>query len=493
MPWRDALEPVRMDRVALVGPADALRDLLVHIADAGAVELDRVTAAGDLPPGEAARRLQRLGAAAATTPCLSPTAPDLDELERDGQVDLLEGEAQLEDYLQSAVQRGEVAALAGWAPSAALPGLTDRLAPLGCTAVRLPRPRGVDPPTLLPHQTGLGRSFSPLVETYATVPYPDIDPTLLAGIAYVLMFGMMFGDLGQGALLVLGALYLASPRSARRPLLSRVRRAWPFVLGGGVAAMFFGLLYGEFFGPTGLFEPLWLDPLDKPVRLLTAAIGVGAVLLAGAYALGTVNRHREGGWPLALYAPSGLAGIALFLGLGGLSLGVYTGSGWALGAGVVVWLAGLALAFVGLWSAAGAGAAGAAQAVVELFDTVVRLGSNLVSFARLAAFGLTHAAIGAIVWDGTMALGDRGPAGVPAAAALFLVGTALAFSLEALVAAVQALRLEYYELFSRVFLTEGRPFRPWHLPTAAAPSAPSVPGAPSAPSVPGARRSEEDS
>jgi V/A-type H+/Na+-transporting ATPase subunit I len=47
-----------------------------------------------------------------------------------------------------------------------------------------------------------------------------------------------------------------------------------------------------------------------------------------------------------------------------------------------------------------------------------------------------------------------------------VAGTALAFGLEALVAAIQALRLEYYELFSRVFVTQGRLFRPWHVPTA---------------------------
>ncbi|MGZ4592917.1 MAG: V-type ATPase 116kDa subunit family protein, partial [Actinomycetes bacterium] len=223
MPWRDALEPVRMDRVALVGPAARLRDLLVHVADSGTVELDEVTGPGEALPGDAARRLQRLGAPAVTSPCLCPVPTDLDALERDGRVDLLEGEAQLDDHLAAAVRRGEVAALAGWAPSSAVPQLAEDLGRVGCSAVRLPRPRGVDPPTLLPHQTGVGRSLSPLVQTYATVPYPDVDPTLLASLAYVLMFGMMFGDVGQGALLVLGALYLASPRSARRPLLQRVR------------------------------------------------------------------------------------------------------------------------------------------------------------------------------------------------------------------------------------------------------------------------------
>ena len=128
-------------------------------------------------------------------------------------------------------------------------------------------------------------------------------------------------------------------------------------------------------------------------------------------------------------------------------------------------LAGLALAAVGFLAEAGGGGAGGFQASVELFDLVVRLGSNVVSFTRLAAFGLTHAALGLLVWEGTRALWRHGGLLAVAGVAMFAVGTALAFSLEALVAAIQALRLEYYELFSRVFVTQGRPFRPWHLPT----------------------------
>ena len=94
----------------------------------------------------------------------------------------------------------------------------------------------------------------------------------------------------------------------------------------------------------------------------------------------------------------------------------------------------------------------------------MRLGSNLVSFARLAAFGLTHAALGLVDLAGHHgAVGARGPGGV-AAVVVFLVGNAVAFALEGLVAGIQALRLEYYELFSRIFDGEGRPFRPWHIP-----------------------------
>ena len=116
------------------------------------------------------------------------------------------------------------------------------------------------------------------------------------------------------------------------------------------------------------------------------------------------------------------------------------------------------------------------QAGVELFDAVVRLGTNTVSFARLAAFGLTHAALGAVVWSGTSGLWRRGPALWVVAALLFVAGNAVAFLLEGLVAGVQALRLEYYELFSRVFTTEGRTFRPWHVPILTSKEEPCSPG-----------------
>jgi V/A-type H+-transporting ATPase subunit I len=195
------------------------------------------------------------------------------------------------------------------------------------------------------------------------------------------------------------------------------------------------------------------------------AIGIGAVLLSGAYAIGTMNRWREGGWRVAAVSATGLAGVAVFLGLGLLLLGAYTGIPWLTATGILVLIGGLVLTYIGLLAAAGGGGAGAAQAGVELFDGVLRLGTSLVSFARLAAFGLAHAALGAIVWQATTGLWSSGGPAMAAAVLVFVAGNTLTFVLQAVVAGVQALRLEYYELFSRVFVSEGRPFRPWLVPT----------------------------
>jgi V/A-type H+/Na+-transporting ATPase subunit I len=469
MSWLDAVAPARMKRVALVAADESLRDVLIRVADAGAVEIGLAGGevgapgpAGGEPgtAGEAARRLRHADRPV-TDAVLSASLLDFDAVEKADRYELLAGEAQLETFANGAVRRSGASGLAGWIPADRLAEVATSVAEVGGAVVPLPNPPGVQPPTLVTGRP-LRRSLSPLVQTYGTVPYADVDPVRLASVTYVLMFGMMFGDAGEGVVLlgVAAALWIGWPAWARR-----FRSAWPFVAGAGFAATVFGLLYGECFGPTGLVPVLWISPLDHALTLLLVAAGLGAVMLAGAYALGTVNRWREGGWSSALYAPSGVAGTAVFLGAGVMAGGWYFHRGVLLVGGGVLALAGLALATAGFLAEAGGGGAGRIQATVEVFDLVVRLGSNVVSFTRLAAFGLTHAALGLLVWEGAKALWHRGGLAAVAAVVVFAAGTALAFSLEALVAAIQALRLEYYELFSRVFVSQGRPFRPWHVPT----------------------------
>jgi len=461
MRWPEAFEPSRMDRVAVVAPTDRLRSVLVAVADAGVVQIETVADKARGPAGEALERARRsMLDASRPDAVLDPGPPDIATLEREGPLGVLAGEAELESVSASASRRGSVAALVGWSPTSALGVLRSHLAPLGGAVVSLRPPRGAEPPTLVVDKGATG-AFQPLVDTYATLNYKDLNPSALAGLAYVVMFGMMFGDVGHGVFVVAGGLLL---RSGRSEALARLRHLSPFVIGAGLSSVVFGLLYGEAFGPTGLVPTLWLRPLDHPTTLLAVAIAAGAGLLAVSYGLGTINRWREGGVANALLAVSGLAGTSLYLGLAVVGIGWYRHLIVAEAVGGAFALAGLGFGFLGLYVAAGGRAEGVVQAGVELFDAVVRIGTNTVSFARLAAFGLTHAALCMIVWNATTALWNKGNVFTIVALVVLVVGNALTFALEGLVAGVQAMRLEYYEMFSRIFTAEGRKFRPWHIP-----------------------------
>jgi V/A-type H+-transporting ATPase subunit I len=327
---------------------------------------------------------------------------------------------------------------------------------LGGAVVRLARPRWVEPPTQLA-DTLVRTRFHLLVDSFGVVPYADVDPTLFAAATYVVMFGMMFADAGHGAIVALLGILAGLQR--RWPSL---RTAWVLITACGVSACVFGVVFGEFFGPTGLVAPLWIRPLDNPELLLVAAVVFGAVLMTASYVMGTVNRYREGGWERALVAASGVAGFAVFASAGGLAAGLLSHQVALFAAGAATGVTGVVLLTLGLRSEASSGGAAAAEVLVGIFDTVIRVGTNLVSFARLAAFGLVHAAIEGLVWTATSSLVGHGSMTI-VGIVVFAAGNAVAFGLEGLVVAIQALRLEYYELFSRVFVGEGRRFHPWRL------------------------------
>jgi V/A-type H+-transporting ATPase subunit I len=216
------LGPVKMARVAVVVPSSRLRAVLVAIAAAGVMELDETGRGGNAADDEAARLSREVPKD--TEARLSQSAPDLDELRDRKAWDLLAGEAALARRSSDAVAHGPARILVGWVAERDLEGFTSRLAEHGASVLRLPRPRGLEPPTRMPERR-LRRWMQPLIQTYAVVPYEDVDPSLFAVVTYVLMFGMMFGDVGHG--LILAALGVLLGRT-QRPGLQRLRRLWFF-------------------------------------------------------------------------------------------------------------------------------------------------------------------------------------------------------------------------------------------------------------------------
>lgn len=459
MPTLELPSPVRMRRIAIVAPKDSLRGVLFTLGCQGTVEL-----VGEAPPpqGQAAdamRRLQRQRGEPTPSPITELEPPDLVMLERQEDVQRLAGEVEMERHQRMALRHGPVSALVAWSPAADVDTVRSRLAPLGAAVVEIEIPGGVEPPTAI-HRAKVANRFAPLIDTYGVLPYSDVDPTWFAALAFVIMFGMMFGDVGHGLIVAAAGLAIARARKGR---LRRLRAAWPILVATGLSGAAFGLAYGEFFGPTGLIPTLWIGPLEDPIRLLTVAVIVGSSLLAVSYLLGSVNRWREGGLRAALYAPAGLGGFSIFAGLAVGVVGITVDKGILLVVGSAIATTGIVTVFLGAVVAGGGGGAGIARGTVEAFDTILGVFTGAVSFARLAAFGMTHAALALVVWNGTVGLAGNGFGGWVAAMVLFVVGTAATLALEGLVAFVQALRLEYYELFSRVFAGEGHPFRPFTL------------------------------
>lgn len=344
--------------------------------------------------------------------------------------------------------KGGLAVLAGWVPKRQLDALREtldaRFHGRYWLDLREPSPRDIaEVPSLVRYPAWL-RPYVPLVKSYGVPRYGEFDPVLPFAVTYLLLFGAMFGDIGHGAAIVLLSMVLA-----RR--LGSI--AWVGIAAGAVS-MLFGLLYGSLFGYEDIIAPLWLSPLHDPIRVLTIAVafGVGFIvftLLANAFNKGVAGRASE-----ALFDSAGLAGLAFYLG----AVGVL--ASWA---GVLdiarpaAMLAGLGIVVVAAykWVEAEAGLGERILVtVIETLETAINLFSNTLSFMRVAAFSLNHVALALAVFTLAHGLGMVGH-GIT-----LVLGNIVIIVLEGGIVAIQALRLMYYEGFSRFFSGDGREFVP---------------------------------
>ncbi len=353
--------------------------------------------------------------------------------------------------------RGGLAQVGGWAPADALPGLREALgASLGkrfVLSARSPHPNELARvPTLLRH-AALLRPFAALVSNYGVPRYREIDPTVLFAVTFIVMFGMMFGDIGNGALIAAAGFLVAR----------RLHGFAPFVVACGLASAAFGWVYGSVFGVEELVHPLWISPLADPDRMLVMSLYWGAGFILIASALMAYNRISDGRYLDALLDGKGAAGIvfytAIFYGVQRRMLGHGVGSvPWMVAAGAFM----VVFAYHWFRYAGGAGER-MLVALTQVIHDAVGYFSNTLSFLRVAAFGLNHMALAiAVSALASMLRSDAGRWTILVFGNIFIV------VLEGGIVAIQALRLEYYEGFSRFFEGSGREFRPLTLPTAAA-------------------------
>jgi V/A-type H+-transporting ATPase subunit I len=313
------------------------------------------------------------------------------------------------------------------------------------------------------------RPFQKLIDLYGTPSYAELEPTPFFALGFLAMFGLMFGDVGHGAVLFSAGWFLFRyiPRFLDYGIL---------LMEAGTASMLFGALYGSVFGVHGWIPTLWLEPIDDLSRFMMIAVAFGALVVTGGLVINIINTWRSGDWKAALYGPRGVTGAMLYwivlvvlarafvpatLRVPGVVLGVL------VVVAIVVMIAARplmkrlghdvprprpAVRTAPIWLHALEGS-------VELIDTLFSFFANTISFVRIAAFAAVHAG----VFIAIFAVADTIAAmrfGSVLAIVVHIAGNVLVIVLEGLTVSVQVLRLEYYEFFGKFFRGGGEQYAP---------------------------------
>jgi V/A-type H+-transporting ATPase subunit I len=298
-------------------------------------------------------------------------------------------------------------------------------------------------PSLL-EKSWLLRPFQGLVKNFGMPGYREVDPSGLFALSYILMFGMMFGDIGHGAVIALASLFFLR----RFPGVTIVG-----VL-AGLSSMLFGWVYGSLFGYEHVVPPLWMSPMHDPVQVLLLAVLWGAGFIVIANLLAIRNFLAVGQLEQALYSGKGVAGLVFYLAAFHAAYQVAFNGRFGLLESITV-MAPLAVIVGFQWRQSSGGLVERILVVfIEGLEHIISNVSGTLSFLRVAAFSLNHIALAAAVFAIAGMLDSFGH-GVTV-----LLGNLFIIVLEGAIVAIQCLRLEYYEGFSRFFSGKGRAFEP---------------------------------
>ncbi len=294
-------------------------------------------------------------------------------------------------------------------------------------------PEGVECPVVM-HNPRWVKPFELFPNLLGTPDSTEADPSRIVAIVAPLMFGFMFGDVGQGAVLLAIGLYLRK----RVPVFG-------LLVPYGAMAMVFGFLFGSIFADEELIPALWMHPIDHPAEVMAIALAFGVCVLTMGLlldALGAFWRRMLAFWVATrgglLVAYFGMVGA--FLNRELLNL-MWLGFAWFVIGTVLTSHHNKLLEIP--------------KALGELVESMLQLAVNTVSFVRVGAFALAHAGLSAAVIG--MAAATGGGLGW---LLVMILGNALIIALEGLIVGIQTTRLLLFEFFIRFLTAEGRQLRP---------------------------------
>jgi V/A-type H+-transporting ATPase subunit I len=355
--------------------------------------------------------------------------------------------AQLVDKLKEALAQeiGEQALVEVLTPEA-IPGVREGI-------LRIP---------ILFNNPYLLRPFERLTTAYGTPGYREVDPTAFLAIGFLVMFGMMFGDVGQGAVLM-GLGYLIFHRFIRYTDYGII------LMECGVSSMVFGVLYGSVFGIEGLLPVIWFSPLKNIVYFMKVCLIFGGGFISLGLILGFINalRLRQARLPAAEMLAALFYWILAAMGLRYLLTGALV---WDFRLALAVVLGTLLISALFVWQRLRLPAPEVQtwkeglglqllEGAIEVIDGTVRYVANTISFIRISAFALAHAGLFIAVFSLAETLGRMAGGGVLYWVTIIL-GNVVIILLEGLVISIQTIRLEYYEFLSKFFHGGGEPFSP---------------------------------
>ncbi len=308
-----------------------------------------------------------------------------------------------------------------------------------------------NPPTYLKNNK-LFSKFETIVEMYGTPNYTEIDPTGFVAITAFLMFGFMFGDVGQGLVIAIIGLILMKKKSSLGPVLTA----------GGISAIIFGFIYGSIFGKEGIIKGIVPSPMENIQNMLIFGIASGAVLIIIAMIFNIKNGLKNKDLARALFDKNGLAGLIFYsiilISVVGLLLNGQMILGLTLSL-ILIILPLICILFKDnlekiITKQKSTEKASIVEKIFELIEMLLSMASNTISFVRLAAFAINHVGLCMAVYILSTMVGGAGSLIVA------IIGNIIVIVLEGLIVAIQVLRLEYYELFSRFYAGDGKEYIP---------------------------------
>ena len=314
------------------------------------------------------------------------------------------------------------------------------------------------------------RLYEFYVKMYGMPCYNEVDPTVFVAFTYTLFFGIMFGDAGQGLVVaIVGALmYKFKKMEVGRILVPC-----------GIMGMIFGFFYGSVFGFEDVLTPVHqalfhtegkLIEVMKPDSInliIYGSVALGVVTIAISMITNICSSLRRRDFENAFFGANGVAGFVFYVALvAGLVCQMFLNRPIMNGLYIACLIV-LPLILMFLREPLGRLAAGkknwqphkwgeyCTQSFFELFEMCLSYVTNTMSFLRVGAYILVHAGMMLVVF--TLAEMVGGAVGYTI---VVIVGNGIVMALEALLVAIQVLRLDYYEIFSRFYVGDGRPFTP---------------------------------